>query len=265
PSGKAGGVPRATQRDRGAAEGPVAWWATGPRGCERRSYNRDEEEPSLAAVVESLMKWFLLIAVGVASTTHADTLQATLREPLVEISHEVKISIEDGVATYRVQRMLANHGSRADEASLDIDLPFGGGVTGLRIRARDTWYEGDLMEASEAARLYEKLTGFGPFPAKDPALLQWVWPDKVHLQVFPVLAGKTSTVEYTLTVPTQYRRGRYQLSYPRYAGPGLAAASFVTPPGARIDGQEVKRRFVLPKPGDPPSWDGGVEREPGAS
>jgi len=77
-------------------------------------------------------------------------------------------------------------------------------VTGLRIRARDTWYDGDLMEASEAARLYEKLTGFGPFPAKDPALLQWVWPDKVHLQVFPVLAGKTSTVEYTLTVPTQY-------------------------------------------------------------
>src|SRR3954468_8192975 len=135
----------------------------------------------------------------------ADTLQATLGEPLAERAHDVAITVGDGVAVYRVQRVFANGGRRADEASLDIDLPGAAGVTGLRIRSRDTWYDGDLMEAQAAARLYEKLTGFGPFPAKDPALLQWVWPDKVHLQVFPVLPRTASTVEYTLTAPTQYR------------------------------------------------------------
>src|SRR6185295_3682641 len=154
---------------------------------------------------------------------------ATLSQPLAELSHDVKISVDHGVATYRVQRVFANRGDTADEASLDIDLPFGAGVTGLRIRARDTWYEGDLMEARAAARLYEKLTGFGPFPAKDPALLQWVWPDKVHLQVFPVLPKSASTVEYTLTAPAQYRKGRYLVSYPRDAGPGLAAPAFTLP------------------------------------
>ena len=128
-----------------------------------------------------------------AGSAHADTLAASLGQPLVEVSHDVHITITDGVARYRVQRVFANRGTVADEASLDIDLPWGGGVTGLRIRARRTWYDGDLMEAAAAAKLYQELTGFGPFPVKDPALMQWVWVDKAHLQVFPVLPRKTST------------------------------------------------------------------------
>jgi hypothetical protein len=195
---------------------------------------------------------------------HADTLEATLSQPLRELSHDVKISVDKGVATYRVQRVFANRGDTADEASLDIDLPFGAGVTGLRIRARDTWYDGDLMEAKAAAALYEKLTGFGPFPAKDPALLQWVWPDKVHLQVFPVLPGQTSTVEYTLTVPTQYRNGRQHLSYPRFNGGQLAGPAFSVE-GKRItyDGQATPPKW---KPEEPKSvFAGGVDPLPGAS
>jgi hypothetical protein len=205
-----------------------------------------------------------------AAAARADTLDATLGQPLTEIAHEVQITVEDGVARYRVERRYANRGTVADEASLDIDLPFGGGVTGLRIRARDTWYDGDLMEARAAARLYQELTGFGPFPAKDPALLQWVWPDKVHLQIFPVLPGKVSTVEYTLTVPVEYQRGRYVLSYPRDPGPGLTPATFVVRgDNVSVDGQAVAngKRYSLPQPATKAEalWDGGVERQPGAS
>jgi hypothetical protein len=209
----------------------------------------------------------VLSGIVLSGVAFADTLSATLGEPLKESAHQVAISVEGGVAYYKVQRVFANGGGRADEASLDIDLPASGGVTGLRIKARDTWYDGDLMEAGEAARLYEKLTGFGPFPAKDPALLQWVWPDKVHLQVFPVLPKSLSTVEYTLTVPTQYRHGRYHLSYPRDAGPGLAAASFSVDRTARFDGQEIAagRRFTLPPPAEEKPWEGGVARDPHAS
>src|SRR5439155_1294046 len=167
----------------------------------------------------------LLLAASL-SPALADTLDTARGQPLREVSHTVDIRVADGLATYRVRRVFANAGTVADEASLDIDLPFGGGVTGLRIRARDTWYDGDLMEATAAAKLYQELTGFGPFRAKDPALLQWVWPDKVHLQVFPVLPGKSSTVEYTLTVPTRYKDGRYHISYPRFPGAGLAQPAF---------------------------------------
>lgn len=126
------------------------------------------------------------------------------------------ISIADGVATYKVQRQFANSGKVADEAGLAIDLPAGGAATGLRIRARDKWYDGELMEREAAAALYKEMTGFGAYAPKDPALLQWLWADKLYLQVFPVMPGQVSTVEYTLTVPTRYQNGRYYLSYPRF-------------------------------------------------
>ncbi|HEV8320218.1 MAG TPA: proprotein convertase P-domain-containing protein [Myxococcota bacterium] len=154
----------------------------------------------------------------------ADTLDSTLGQPLIEISHSVDVSLKDGVATYVVRRTIANAGTLYEEASLDIDLPYGAAVTGLRIRAHDRWYDGELMEAEKAAKLYEQLTGLGPHAPRDPALLEWVWPDKVHLYVFPVTPGGTSTVEYTLTAPTRYRGGRYVVSYPRSAAGSSAGA-----------------------------------------
>jgi subtilisin-like proprotein convertase family protein len=161
---------------------------------------------------------------GAAAPAAADVLTPTLGQPLSEVSHAVDVTIDRGVATYKVRRVFANAGTRADEAGLEIDLPPGAAATGLRIRARDRWYDGELMEAEKAARLYQELTGMGAHQAKDPALLQWLWADKLYLQVFPVLPGSTSTVEYTLTVPTRYAGGQVFLSYPRTATAAAAAA-----------------------------------------
>jgi subtilisin-like proprotein convertase family protein len=161
------------------------------------------------------MKHVVVAVMAAGGIAHADELTATLDQPVVEVSHTVDISVADGVAIYKVQRQFSNPGKRADEASLAIDLPYGAAATGLRIRARDRWYDGELMERERAAALYHELTGLGAWQPKDPALLQWQWADKLHLQVFPVLPGKVSTVEYTLTVPTRYAGGRYWISYPR--------------------------------------------------
>jgi subtilisin-like proprotein convertase family protein len=166
----------------------------------------------------------LCLCLGISGSAAADVLTPTLGQPLSEVSHSVDVTIDRGVATYKVRRVFANAGSRADEAGLEIDLPPGAAATGLRIRARDRWYDGELMEAEKAARLYQELTGMGAHQAKDPALLQWMWADKLYLQVFPVLPGSTSTVEYTLTVPTRYEGGQVFLSYPRTAMPSAAAA-----------------------------------------
>lgn len=166
------------------------------------------------------MKHVVVAVMAASGIAHADELTATLGEPLFEASHTVEIRIADGVATYKVQRRFANPGKRADEASLAIDLPYGAAATGLRIRARDRWYDGDLMERERAAALYQELTGLGAYNPRDPALLQWMAADKLHLQVFPVFPGQVSTVEYTLTVPTRYAGGRYWLSYPRVAAGG---------------------------------------------
>ncbi len=158
----------------------------------------------------------LLPGLLTGSEAAADDLTSTRAQALSEISHAVDLRIDDGVAIYTVRRTFANTGSRADEAQLNIDLPTGAAVTGLRIRARDRWYSADLLEAEEAAERYRELTSLGAWAPKDPALMQWVWADRMHLQVFPVLPGSTSTVEYTLTAPLHYRAGKYVLSYPRF-------------------------------------------------
>jgi len=159
----------------------------------------------------------LALATLATGTAHADFLRATLEQPMFEVSHTVDVRIEDGVATMRVKRQFANPGKISDEAGLEIDLPSGAAATGLRIRAKDRWYDGELMERDKAARLYHELTGMGTATPKDPALLQWMWADKLYLQVFPVFPNGVSTVEYTLTVPTRYAGGRYWVSYPRIA------------------------------------------------
>jgi subtilisin-like proprotein convertase family protein len=183
------------------------------------------------------------LALLLAATASGDELEATLKQPLRESSHAVDVRIKDGVATYVVRRSFANAGIRHDEASLGIELPPGAAATGLRIRSGRRWFDGELMERERAGALYKELTGIGPHTPRDPALLQWVWANQLHLQVFPVPPAATSTVEYTLTVPTQYAQGRYLISYPAPATTAnlapVALRIFPETPRAtvRVDGQ----------------------------
>lgn len=186
----------------------------------------------------------LVAAWGWTGAAVADVLHATRVQPLYETSHNVDIQLADGVATYKVRRQFVNPGRIADEAGLAIDLPAGAAATGLRIRARSTWYDGELMEREKAAALYHELTGFGAYQPKDPALLQWQWADKLYLQVFPVLPGSVSTVEYTLTVPTRYQGGRFYVSYPR-VDPGTSEG---------VDGEGTTLRLATPIVSVHPGW-----------
>jgi Mg-chelatase subunit ChlD len=217
----------------------------------------------------------------VPASASADRLAATRQQPLREVSHAVTVRIDDGVARYRVRRTFANAGTQAEQAELRVDLPHAAAVTGLRIRARDRWFSGELMERDEARRKYQELTGLGSWEAKDPALLEWVWADQAELRVFPVLAGSIHTVEYTLTAPLEYAGGRYVLSYPvRSTATGDAALDTLplaepvltfepgygdAQLGLRIDGQRVAAGapVVLRAPAVE-AWLGDGMREPGA-
>ncbi|MBL9012534.1 MAG: hypothetical protein JNL83_00065, partial [Myxococcales bacterium] len=159
----------------------------------------------------------VLALIAGASAARADELSATRSMPLVELTHSVDIRIENGVATYTVRRTFQNSGDTADQVELVLGLPYGAAATGLRIKARDRWYAGELMEREQAAKLYEEMTGLGQYAPKDPALLAWMWADTLSLQMFPVMPRSVSTVEYTLTAPTRYAGGRYFVSYPRVA------------------------------------------------
>jgi hypothetical protein len=164
-------------------------------------------------------KAFLWITIGMAAAAQAggaraDTLLTTRGEPVVETRHDVKVAVEDGLATLKVTRGFKNQGSQPDQVELEIELPEGAVATGLRIKGKSEWYDGELMEAEMAEVLYSRLTGMGPFRPKDPALLMWSDLGWLDLLVFPVNPGAENVVEYTLIVPLDYFDGLYSMAYP---------------------------------------------------
>ncbi|MEO8706308.1 MAG: VIT domain-containing protein [Kofleriaceae bacterium] len=193
----------------------------------------------------------VLAAVFVtAGPATADHLQAHLEQPLQEISHTVDVRIEDGVATYVVQRQFKNTGGTADEVRLEIALPDGAVATGLRIRAKRTWHSGELLARDVAAARYQELTGRGVYDPKDPALLFWMATGTLFLQVFPVMPRSVSTVEYTLTAPTKYEAGRYHITYPR-AVPQDREDLALVDPVITVRSDKTIPAVTLPRAGDP--------------
>ncbi len=181
--------------------------------------------------------------VALTTSAQADQLSATRSMPLIETSHTVDLKLENGIATYKVRRVFRNPGAIAEQVELVIGLPYGAAATGLRIKAKNLWHDGQLMERDAAAKLYEEMTGLGAYKPKDPALLAWMWADTLSLQMFPVMPGTVSTVEYTLTAPTRYAGGRYFVSYPRVAQASAGEDAAEAPASLRLATPVVNVHF----------------------
>jgi hypothetical protein len=177
-----------------------------------------------------------LLALEIAPAPRAaDNLSGT-RGPIEERSHVVKVTLAPGHATLVVERTIENLGRRHDQADWSISIPETAVATRLRTRGvldgKPHWFEGDLMEAEEAAARYKELTGIGGYYPKDPALLSWRTRGELALQVFPVPPAERKTVSYTLLMPTVYQNGRFELTLPPLgagASADLAGKSDVRP------------------------------------
>jgi hypothetical protein len=171
----------------------------------------------------------LLVACLAAApaAAHADTFHATRSEALVERAHRVRVTVGRRHAALEVERDVWNGGERADQATFFLHPPPGGVAVRLRTRAivdgAPRWFEGDLLEAEEAARRYHELTGLGGYYPKDPALLSWRSQDLLALQVFPCPPAQVKTVGYTLVAPSRYEDGRYVIALDAMGTEGLPA------------------------------------------
>lgn len=183
------------------------------------------------------------LALFASRAALADELRGTRGQDLIEVAHVVDARVEDGVVTYRVRRSFRNRGTQTEEARLEIALPYGAVATGLRIQSGARWFDGELMHRDKAEELYRELTGLGPSEPKDPALLSWRWSNALALRVFPIFPGKTSTVEYTLTAPTEYQDGVFTMSYPR-----RSEAKNLATPLLRLGGKDIAEVLVDGEP-----------------
>ena len=169
----------------------------------------------------------LAATVLVPSSASADSVDAT-RYEILEKSHVVEVRVDRGFATLVVQRKVANSGPKSDQATFHLSLPDTAVATRLRTagvttKGETVWFEGELMEAEAAAKKYEELTGIGGYYPKDPALLSWRSQGSLALQVFPVPAQSTKTVEYTLKMPLTYEHGAYRVDLPAMGTDAMTA------------------------------------------
>lgn len=171
-----------------------------------------------------------------APAARADQVHGSRSEKLVEKAHWVAVHLDRGHADLVVHRTLYNGGARHDQATLWIDVPEEAVAVDLRTLSvkddKPIWYRADLMEAEAAAARYRELTGVGGYYPKDPALLSWRHRGLLALQVFPVPPAQPKTVEYTLSLPTHYRRGRHVVSLPLLGTEALRPRLVVDAAGA---------------------------------
>lgn len=171
-------------------------------------------ETACARVTMARMRKAVLLGIMVAASARADTLEGTEGSAVRETAHNVTIALKDGYALYTVRRAFATNRNTPDEAELEIDVPEGATANQLRILANGKWYDGELMESTEAGRKYRRLTGYGAAPVKDPALLDWESNQKLRLRVYPIRTTPTQ-IEYQLIVPSTFENGRYVYAVPR--------------------------------------------------
>ncbi len=194
-----------------------------------------------------------LVSVFLRPTSaHADRLVSARGEPLREISHDVDAQLSDGVVTYRVRRTFANDGNDPDEARLAIELPAGAVATGLRVRAKGRWLSGTLTDDDAAPAAGIQSTAAPPPPGTPQARLYWIDNDLVGLQLSPIPAGSSRTIEYTLTAPAVVEDGRWEAPYPPGGPPRWNESLPLTVPRVKLERDRTQKDELVARFGRVP-------------
>ena len=115
---------------------------------------------------------------------------------------EADIEVTDGKAVARYRFELSNPvhddvGGPGAEGRIVFPVPAGSSVTDLMLSGGPETLEGELMDADEAAYLYDDIVR----RLVDPALLRSLEGDLYEVRAFPVPAGEEREVSFTVTTP----------------------------------------------------------------
>lgn len=107
----------------------------------------------------------------------------------------VNSRIQDQVARTQVSQTFVNTGSRTMEVCFAFPLPYDGAIDQLTFMVDGKEYEGKLMAAKEARKIYEGYIRRN----QDPALLEWIGTGMFKTSVFPVPPGaeRKVTLKYS--------------------------------------------------------------------
>lgn len=119
----------------------------------------------------------------------------------------VNARIQDQVARTQVTQTFVNTGNRTMEVCFAFPLPYDGAIDQLTFMVDGKEYEGKLMPAKEARRIYEGYIRRN----QDPALLEWIGTGMFKTSVFPVppKAERKVTLKYSQLLRKDYKLTDY--------------------------------------------------------
>jgi Ca-activated chloride channel family protein len=104
--------------------------------------------------------------------------------PLAMLNHKVSITLEDQVATTKVEQTFRNHTNRELEVTYVFPVPKGASVNKFTMLVNGKEVTGELIEADKAKQVYNSLIR----RTQDPGLLEYIGSNLLQVKVFPIPA-----------------------------------------------------------------------------
>jgi Ca-activated chloride channel homolog len=140
--------------------------------------------------------------------------------PLAMLNHQVSITIDDQVATTRVEQTFRNHTDRQLEATYIFPVPKGASVRKFSMWVDGKEVKGELVEAAKARQIYTSIVQ----RTQDPGLLEYLGNNLLRLRVFPVPARGDQKIAISYASVAQAENGLVEYVYPLKTN-GKAAAT----------------------------------------
>lgn len=121
--------------------------------------------------------------------------------------HRVTVTIDDQVATTRVDQVFVNEHDWEAEGTYIFPLPPGATVSRFVMWVDGEPVEAQVLPADKARAIYEEIVR----KRRDPALLEYVGRDVVQARIFPIPPGgeRRIQLEYTQVLPLENGMVRY--------------------------------------------------------
>lgn len=140
---------------------------------------------------------------------------------LTIVYHHVAVTIDNGVATTRVDQAFRNDGRFPVEGTYVFPLPSGAVIQKFTLWVNGEPVVGDVLPADEAREIYLSYLN----QARDPALLEYIGQGAFRARIFPIEPGETRKIalEYVeiLSPEVGLVRYRYPLAPERFSAKPL--------------------------------------------
>ncbi len=124
--------------------------------------------------------------------------------------HRVHVTIDNQVATTRIDQVFVNEGRAVVEGTYMFPLPQGATVSNFTMWVDGQPIEPQLLEADEARRIYNDIVR----QWRDPALLEYVGTNAIRANVFPIPPGEQRRIEIEYQQVLEVDNGLVHYVYP---------------------------------------------------